>query len=234
MRLICFLSAFLFFINPCFAQFAKIVDKDGFVNVRSGADAKSKIIGQIKSNEIVYIFNGDDFDEWQIVDYATKNDRLLTGYVHHSRIKLLSTYEQIPSVFTTENEAEFTLRNIDVKIKTADFDYEKNKQNFKTVQYEKHAVQQYKNQEVWGTDGTIPKTNYQSITIKIDGKTIEIPAKEMENLFNPNAENSECYYDEKNKKLFIISMNADGAGSYEVLFTIENGKYRGRSVYLAN
>ncbi len=92
----------------------------------------------------------------------------------------------------------------------------------------------YKNQEVWGTDGTIPKTNYQSITIKIDGKTIEIPVKEMENLFNPNAENSECYYDEKNKKLFIISMNADGAGSYEILFTIENGKYRGRSVYLAN
>lgn len=221
-------------IHPCFAQFVEIVDKDGYVNLRRESNVKSEIVGQIKSGEIAYIFNGDDFEQWQIVDYAIDSDSLLTGYIHQSRLKLLSSYEQIPAILSGENEAEFTLRNIEIKVKTEAFDYDKNKHHIKTFQYAKYSIEKYKGQEIWGTDGTTPRTHYQSIIIKIDGKKIEIPEKERENLFNPNAESTTCYYDEKSKSLFITAMNSDGAGSYEVLFIIKNGKYLGRKIYLAN
>lgn len=228
------ISVFLFFIHSYSAQFAEIVDKDGFVNVRREPNTKSVIAGQINSGEIVYIFNGDEFDEWQIVDYAIGSDSLLTGYVHQSRLKMVSAYEKIPTVFAHENAAEFTSKNIEIKIKTENFDYDKNKHHIKTFQYPNNAVSKYKGQEIWGTDGTIPRTHYQSISIKMNGKLIEIPEKEIENLFNPNTESTECYYDEKNKRILITSMNSDGAGSYEVLFIIQNGKYLARKVYLAN
>lgn len=217
------------------AQFAKVIDNDGYVNVRSDANIKSKVIGKIKSNEIVYIFNdGDEFGNWLIVDYYVTKDSLLTGYIHNSRVKPISSYQNIPSILKTKNRAEFSSQKIQVKINIENFDNEKNKIYFKTFQYTKYAIQTFKGQEIWGTDGTIPRTHYKSIEVKIGENTILIPQSELENLFNPNCEFTECYYDEKSRKLYITSMNSDGSGAYEVLFVIANEKYNGRKIYQAN
>ncbi|WP_337085168.1 SH3 domain-containing protein [Elizabethkingia anophelis] len=225
----------LLFYSTVMAQFAKIVDKDGYVNVRNDANNQSKIVGKIASGEVVYIFNhGDEFGNWLIVDYHTKNGDLLTGYVHNSRVKPLSSYETIPVAVEEKYKATFILKNIQVTIKTQKFDYEKNKNHFKTYQYPKYPFEIYKGQEVWGTDRTIPDTQYQSIQVAIDGKETTIPQKEIESLFNPNLELTECFYDNKTETLFIACTNADGAGAYQLLVVIQKGKYAGRHIYQAN
>ena len=217
------------------SKFAEIVDKDGFVNIRDDASGQSKIIGKINSGEIVYIFNvGNDNEDWLIVDHHEK-DSLLTGYVHTSRIKPVSDYEYIPSVTDGENGVEFHLRNIEVIIKSEAFNYQANKKYFAEEQLpDKSVIQKYKGQEIWGTDGTIPRTHYTSITARIGNQTIEIPKKEIENLFNINNELAYCYLNEKTETLYISSSNSDGSGSYDVLFIIEKGKYKGRKMYYAS
>ena len=217
------------------SKFAEIIDKDGFVNVRNGTSVQSEIVDKINSGEIVYIFNiGNDNEDWLIIDYHKKDD-FLTGYVHTSRIKPISDYEYIPSVTDGENGVEFYLRNIEVIIKSEAFNYQQNKKYFAEEQLsDKSVIQKYKGQEVWGTDGTIPRTHYTSITARIGNLTIEIPEKEIENLFNVNNELAYCYFNEKTETLYITSSNSDGSGSYDVLFIIEKGKYKGRRMYYAS
>ena len=65
-----FIILFLLYFSNSFAQFAKVIDKDGYVNLRENANSKSKIIGRIESNEIVYISNKDNDDEnWSYINF---------------------------------------------------------------------------------------------------------------------------------------------------------------------
>lgn len=59
---------------------------------------------------------------------------------------------------------------------------------------------------------------------------MQIPEKEIENLFNINSAFAACYYDNLNDTLYITSVNGDGAGGYAVLFKIEKGNYKARVV----
>jgi len=65
----------------------------------------------------------------------------------------------------------------------------------------------------------------------IDNQKIEIPASALENLYEPNLENTEAFYDDKNDILYIASMNSDGAGGYNVLWVIEKRQYKTRHVF---
>lgn len=216
-----------------FAQYAKIVDKDGFVNVRNAANIKSKIVGKIKSDELVYIFDkGDDYGNWLIVDYEESNGNLLTGYIYKTRIKPVSTFEKIP--FTTKNDHEvaFKLRDIYYTIKVEKFDYQSNKKYFSKTKYNNYEIEDhYKGQQIWGTDGTIPTTHYASVSVQIGKQKIKIPEKQIENLFNINTDNAKSYFDSKTETVYILMMNSDGAGTYEVLFMFRKGKYLGRRIY---
>ncbi len=217
------------------AQYAKVLDKDGYVNVRKTANTNGDIIGKIKSDELVYIFNkGNEQGDWLIVDYKDESNNLLTGYIHKSRLKPINTYELIPSATDSENEATFILRDIRVNITTEKFDYKANEKYITTHQYPSYAVQKYKGQEMWGLDGTNPQSHYKSITINIETQQIDIPEKETENLFNPNIDMTACYLDDKTETLYITATNADGAGAYDVLFVIEKGKYKERRMYDAD
>lgn len=211
-----------------FCRFAKIVDKDGYVNVREKESANSKIIGKIKSGEVVFIFEDLDTD-WLSVSYESKED--VSGYIHRSRIKYINSFEQIPVKYYHDYSAVFVLNNdIYVDIKTSTFDYEANEKYFSEATYEDFAYKKYKGKEMWGTDGTIPKTFYQSITAIIGKQEIKIPESAIEDLFNANNEYAECYYDNADNTIYIHLSNSDGAGSYVALFKIENGVYKGRQI----
>lgn len=207
-----------------FCNFAVIVDKDGYVNVREKEFANSKIVGKIKSGEAVFIFEDLDTD-WLNVSF---DDNKKSGFIHRSRIKYIKDLEKIASVDSHNYKAIFHLNNIDIDIETDDFDYESNKKYFSEIAKEDYTIQKYKGREMWGTDGTIPKTYYKSITVKIGNQEIEIPEKDIEDLFNPNNDYTECYYDKANNSIYIHLSNSDGAGSYVALFKIENGVYKGR------
>jgi len=209
-----------------FCNFAVIVDKDGYVNVREKESANSKIIGKIKSGEVVFIFEDLDTD-WLNITFG---DDEKSGYIHRSRIKYIKDFDKIPSVDSHDYKAIFHLNNIDIDIETDDFDYDSNKKYFSETAKEDFIIKKYKDREMWGTDGTIPQSYYQSITVKIGRQEIEIPEKDIEDLFNPNNNYTECYYDKSSNTIYIHLSNSDGSGSYVALFKIENGVYKGRQV----
>ncbi|MGJ1335029.1 hypothetical protein, partial [Sphingobacterium siyangense] len=82
----------------------------------------------------------------------------------------------------------------------------------------------------------VPKMLYSNLPIMLHsylpftGRFIQIPAKEIENLFNVNNEFATCYYDDSNDILYINTVNGDGAGGYAVLFEIKKGQYNARVV----
>lgn len=212
-----------------FCHFAKIADKDGYVNIREKESANSTIKGTIRSNEVVYIFE-DSGTDWLDVSYVDENNIERSGYVHRSRIKYINSLELIPSVIDDENGVNFILRDIIAEIKTDSFDYELNKKYFSETKHDDFILTKYKGKEMWGTDGTIPQTYYQSITVTAGNQTVKIPVQDIEDLFNANNQYTECYYDKADNAIYIHLSNSDAAGSYVVLFKIENGVYKGRQV----
>lgn len=215
------------------AQFAKIVDQDGYVNMRKKADPKSSIVGKINSGEIVYIFSPEDHQSWFNADYTDKNGKTLSGYIHNSRVKYIESYESLVAASMSENKAVFNSKKMTVTIESEPFNYQENKKYFSTTQYNDYKVEdQFKGQQIWGTDGTIPQTHYKLISVNMDGKTLHIPGKELENLFNINTESASCYVDSKSETVYISMVNSDGAGGYAVLFRIEKGEYKGKTVIM--
>ncbi|WP_336958757.1 SH3 domain-containing protein [Chryseobacterium contaminans] len=221
-----FLLAAIVSIQLSFAQFAKIVDKDGYVSLRENPDAKSKITGKINSDEIVYTFELDKTNKnWLNVYYDDKT----TGYINSSKVKLIDSYEAILPITKDENKAIFKSGNIKVDIISEKFNYKENKKFFSSSNYNGQKIEdKYKGNLIWGTDGTIPKTHYKSITVQIKDKKVQIPNKEIENLFNISNEFTTCYYDRKNDTLYLTMINSDGAGAYVALFKIVKGIYKER------
>ena len=83
--------------NPDYAsRYGRVVDKDGYVNLREGADLKSRIIGTISSNEVVQIIEmtEKEIDTAKMLRVRTKDGKM--GYVHTSRLEK----------YFTEDEAE--------------------------------------------------------------------------------------------------------------------------------
>ncbi|MGE8377716.1 MAG: hypothetical protein ACN6PN_05170 [Sphingobacterium sp.] len=213
------------------AQFAKIIDKDGYVNVRKQATVNSAIVSKIAADEIVYAFPDQKLGDWVILDYTNSQNKSVTGFVHNTRIKFIESYKHIPNISFDESKATFRSNDVTVEMRSDKFDYEKNKSYFLSTKYEGYTiVDMFKGQKLWGTDGGIPSSHYISIKAKIKCRTVLVPEKEIENLFNINNEFAACYYDDLNDILYITSVNSDGAGGYAVLFTIEKCKYKARVV----
>jgi uncharacterized protein YgiM (DUF1202 family) len=121
------LSQRILSIQLSFAQFAKIVDKDGYVNLRENPDIKSKIIGKINSDEIVYASEPDATNKnWMNVYYNDKT----AGYIYSSKVKLLDSYETILPITNDENKAVFKSGNIKVDIITESSIIKKIKNSF--------------------------------------------------------------------------------------------------------
>lgn len=221
-----FLAAAILSIQLSFAQFAKIVDKGGYVNLRENPDVKSKITGKINSDEIVYTFEIDKADKnWLNVYYDDKT----TGFINSSKVKLIDSYEVILPITKDENKAIFKSGNIKVDIITEKFNYKDNKKFFSSSNYGGQKIEdKYKGNLIWGTDGTAPKTHYRSIIVQVKDKKVQIPNKEIENLFNASNEFTTCYYDRKNDTIYITMINSEAAGAYVALFKIVKGVYKGR------
>lgn len=229
MKLFCSLVLLLFCIHPFSAQFAKIVDRDGYVNIRESASAKSKVIGKIKSDEIVYISDkGNDSEGWSYINYEKQKgvvfSKYLSGYVHNSRLQKISSFLNIPSLDSSDKATHFICCGVEVEIKTQRLDYEKHKGSFK----KQDGYYTYKGKYALGVWGRFPSLNtYQSISGSIGKDQFEIPIQDLENLFSINNELAECYYDKESNTLYILLNNADGSEFYIAILVIADGKYKG-------
>lgn len=50
-------------VLPVKAQFMKVLDPDGFVNIREEPNVKSKIVGKVNSNAVVYHLEADEISK---------------------------------------------------------------------------------------------------------------------------------------------------------------------------
>jgi hypothetical protein len=91
------------------------------------------------------------------------------------------------------------------------------------------------NKVYWGTDGSLPKEQFDRFEIKINGKEIVIPKTEYDDLFEPlwcgGSEHKGKIITTNNGVYIIFILNgSDGAGSYMASFVFKNKVYIGRII----
>lgn len=236
----------LFISSISVAEFGKVVDADGYVNVREAKNLNSKIVGQVSSGDFVYVHDEDMYGSPWVQSHPQYDGTDSSGYIHKSRLKFinqnddgLGTEISMSSFDQSQSMIRFTNDNntMSVTIRAKDFDYQANENKF-TKQYYSESwgngfyLTHYKGQRFWGTDGTIPQgmKHYKSITVRLNNNTIEIPKNNIESLFNVDLRRTKVFFDEKTDSVYISAIEGDGAGTYRVLFAIENGRYVDKTV----
>jgi len=224
MKQILTLLLVVYFSNS-FGQFAIVADKDNFVNVRKDAAPNSKVIDELPNGQLIYCFAGKG--NWTNIDYH-KNGKDGNGYVYKDRYKMVSNFPSLRSLKKSVNKVTFKQDSIEVSVSQVKFDTKKHK--FKYFRSNPNQIELIDKQRYWGTDGAMPTTQFSEISIKIGNKTMLIHTKAIAGLYQPNLDNVKVNYDKRNQIIYIQAMNSDGAGSYLVIWKVENGKYKDRLV----
>ncbi|PNK59492.1 SH3 domain-containing protein [Psychrobacter sp. FDAARGOS_221] len=227
------------------AEFGKIVDADGYVNVRQAPSNSGKILGRITSGKFVYVYDDETYDSWLYGYPQFDPNNELNGYIHHSRVRFIDSDKQgmstevaMSAFDAAQQTIEFANDKVRVTIEAQDFDYPANKHQF-TEQCHHDGkpltscyLSHYKGQPFWGTDGGEPNNmnHYKAITVSIGDNTIRIPQSDIESLFNIYLRDTKVYYDANTDSVYISATEGDGAGTYRVLFAIEQGRYIGKTV----
>lgn len=193
------------------AQYAIIQDDDGYTNVRNAPTANAEIITRIYDNEIFsYIDDGKSqwievfipVDKFTVscseIDYAE-------GYIHKSRLK---DVKHLPRY----DEGDITMQ-----ILTSDF----NKEEHHIELIEGEFVVSIDGRPVWGRDGSLPLKGVDNIVFNIQNKEIKVPEVLLLDLYELS-DQFKVY--QKEDTYFFRQENGDGAGYYEVIWVVGNGK----------
>lgn len=218
--------------------FAIIKDKDGFVNVRDGNNAKSKIIGKISENQIFEDLDAiqNEKNEWVYITYgiskqkkglANKTEDQAYGYIHKSRILYLSNMPKLRIKITSENNAEFKNEDLTVIIKTGKFipkDHQIKKQD--------GYISKIDDQYPWGIDGIKPENliEIKSINVTYKKESYNIPINNLTGMYSPSFKNTQISVG-SDKTIFISMSNGDGAGAYNVVWTIKDNTVKDQFVF---
>ena len=221
----------LFFLltTNAFAQgpigdYAVVKDKDGYVNIRAKESVKSKIVGTLPNNTLVYGFFDKEYNptNWIEVD---------KGYVHQSRLKKISDFRTIEGK-VQGNSAIFDDKDVKVTITKQKFDKTKHKITKKKHKEYSEYIIDGKRVQGLDNDEFLPKDHYKSITVTINGKNVPIPKSAYDDLYEIGIwdTNNFAYYDKEDDVLYIIAHNGSGANAYEVCWQIVKGEYKTRII----
>ncbi|GJH40990.1 hypothetical protein RCZ04_15400 [Capnocytophaga sp. HP1101] len=128
----------------------------------------------------------------------------------------------------------FEGKGVSITLTSQDFD--KNKH---TITYVKgQGITKIDGKTFQGTDGNMPKREYKSIEVVVNGKRVTIPKSAYSDLYNPNLDVADSdyytynsvYYDKETDTIYIVASNGDGAGGYAVCWQIEKAVYKGRKI----
>jgi hypothetical protein len=222
------------FYYVCRAQLAIINDPDGFVNVREGKSSKTKAIGKFIDGQIFLCDDENPKSEWVWVsftgkDFTTFNAELQkhlpdvqngqNTFVNRSHILFIGS---LPKINTTKirstKSGKLTLKNdtISLTIETTPFDKKKHKIEANAIRIDDKGP--------WGVDGYMPTIGVSNITFTINQKAVEIPTIAFDDLYQPTIENLKIYFDKKGRIYLYMPGNSDGAGYYDVVWVVKNGK----------
>ena len=218
----------LFFLltTNAFAQgplgdYAVVKDKDGYVNIRAKENVKSKIVGTLPNNTLVYGFFDKEYNptNWIEVD---------KGYVHQSRLKKIFDFRAIEGK-EQGNSLVFDDKDVKVTITKQKFDKTKHKITKKGQgSYEQLIIDG--KEIIYGEDGSLTQDHYKSITVTMKGKNVPIPKSAYDDLYEIFYLDRFIYYDEEAEALYIYAFNGDASLAYEVCWQIVKGEYKTRII----
>ncbi|WP_298823033.1 SH3 domain-containing protein [uncultured Capnocytophaga sp.] len=221
---------FLFFCQFAFVRaqeeaFAVINDKDGYVNVREGKSAQSKVLKRLNNKTIVFVYN---------YDKATDGNWIYTdeeGYIYNDRVKWIHKFPIIAKGIAKGNTIVFEGKEIQVILTSGKFD--KSKHSFKYFKDSSTGIEVIDDPALlYGNDGKMPTTEYRSIVINIHGKQVSLPKDAYSDLYEPTflTDHNSVYYDKESDILYIVANNNYADRPYKVCWQIERGVYKGRKV----
>ena len=163
------------FAQGPFGDYAVVKDKDGYVNIRAKENVKSKIVGTLPNNTLVYGFFDKEFNptNWIEVD---------KGYVHQSRLKKIFDFRAIEGK-VQGNSVVYDDKDVKVTITKQKFDKTKHKiTKKKHKEYSEYIID---GKSAQGLDGGLflPENHYKSITVTINGKNVSIPKSAYDDLY---------------------------------------------------
>ena len=213
----------LFFLltTNAFAQgplgdYAVVKDKDGYVNIRTKENVKSKIVGTLPNNTLVYGFFDKEYNptNWIEVD---------KGYVHQSRLKKIFDFRAIEGK-VQGNSVIFDDKDVKVTITKQKFDKTKHKITKKGQgSYEQLIIDG--KEIIYGWDGSLAQDHYKSITVTMKGKNVPIPKSAYDDLYEIFYLDRFIYYDEEAEALYIYAVNGEAGLAYQVCWQIVKDKY---------
>ena len=217
---------FILLTTNAFAQgpsgdYAVVKDKDGYVNIRAKENVKSKIVGTLPNNTLVYGFFDKEFNptNWIEVD---------KGYVHQSRLKKIFDFRAIKGK-VQDNSIIFDDKDVKVTITKQKFDKTKHKITKKGQgSYEQLIIDG--KEIIYGWDGSLAQDHYKSITVTMKGKNVPIPKSAYDDLYGIFYLNRSIYYDEEAEALYIYADNGEAGLAYEVCWQIVKGEYKTRII----
>ena len=215
---------FLLLSTNAFAQtplgdYAVVKDKDGYVNIRAKENVKSKIVGTLPNNTLVYGFFDKEFNptNWIEVD---------KGYVHQSRLKKIFDFRAIEGK-VQGNSIVFDDKDVKVTITKQKFDKTKHKITKKGQgSYEQLIIDG--KEIIYGESGSLTQDHYKSITVTMKGKNVPIPKSAYDDLHGILYDrylNRFIYYDEEAEALYIYAVNGEAGLAYQVCWQIVKGEY---------
>lgn len=100
--------------------------------------------------------------------------------------------------------------------------------------YDDKYVTRIDKKTYFGNYGYLPKTHIQSISLIMDGDTVEVPSSVYDDLYNVNLTynyngtkrtGNAIYFSKTGHLLYLYLLSRDNTGSYEVTWIFQNKKY---------
>lgn len=224
---------FLFLSILCFCSFkiyskdfAFVEDEDGYVNVREQASLSSKIVGKLKNNDTVRCVSTDESPTFCFINSSNG----INGYVYKNRLNFFKDYQKINLINYQDNKSVFSGKDLRIQ-----FSSEKNspKNKFRMVEFKSGNKIILGNNEVYGTDDSIPDYNFSYLTeilVRYNGKSNIIGLNQLNGLFFPtkglqkrNELANFQIYALKEDMFIFNTFNNGGAGEYNVCFYFKKG-----------
>ena len=215
------------FAQGPFGDYAVVKDKDGYVNIRAKENVKSKIVGTLPNNTLVYGFFDKEYNPTNWIEVGK-------GYVHKSRLKRISDFPSI-KVKVQGNTITFEDKDVSVTITKQKFDKTKHKITKKKHDGWTELIidgKEIYGIEIYGGDDSLPEDHYKSITVTMKGKNVPIPKSAYDDLYQIFYFNRLIYYDEEAEALYIFANNGDAGLAYQVCWQIVKDKYITRIIGL--
>jgi hypothetical protein len=230
MLLPCIIQLFISFCAN--AQLGIIKDPDGFCNVRAEANTQSKIEDTLTNGRFIYHLQDDENKNWLLVDYRKGKDQR-SGYIHKSRVVFIKDLTLFKNITANDTLHKAALNDMQITIKSGSFIKAGKKIIDKNPTGEYRDIASIDGKTTWGNDGRMPRTEYKSIQFKSGAQTLSFPKSSFNDLFEVSSfKHTTLGLDKTTGKVYIEAGNGDGAGSYEVVWVISNGKIEWREEFI--